>query len=216
MPKTVAALFVASRGAYINLPGVDPWDIHRDARLYQGPYPVVAHPPCTAWCQLAGLVEARWGHKKGEDQGCFQAALTAVRTYGGVLEHPAKSAAWRAYGLPVPRTTGGWTRGECGGYSCYVEQHSYGHAAKKGTWLYAYGTALPDLRWGSSSKGTALVSFCRNRVAEDESRPRLTKKQAKATPPEFRDMLLSLARSVPSTHTEAPEPDSVLTAKLKF
>ena len=70
----IAALYVQSKGAYFNLPGVDPWDQKRDARLYAGPYPVVAHPPCARWCRLAGLVEKRWGHKRGEDDGCFAAA----------------------------------------------------------------------------------------------------------------------------------------------
>ena len=42
----IAALFVATDGCYFGLDGVDPWDIHRDARRYTGPHPVVAHPPC--------------------------------------------------------------------------------------------------------------------------------------------------------------------------
>ena len=41
----VAALFVETGGAYFGVPGVDPWDVPRDARKYAGPYPVVAHPP---------------------------------------------------------------------------------------------------------------------------------------------------------------------------
>ena len=40
----LAALFVETNGCYWDLPGVDPWDIIRDARLYPGPFPVVAHP----------------------------------------------------------------------------------------------------------------------------------------------------------------------------
>lgn len=49
----IAALFVATGGCYFGLEGVDPWDEQRDARLYRGPWPVVAHPPCSRWCRLA-------------------------------------------------------------------------------------------------------------------------------------------------------------------
>src|SRR5262245_949268 len=113
---TVVALFVATNGVYYGLPGVDPWDEERDARLYAGPHPVVAHPPCARWCRLAGLVEARWGHKRGEDGGCFASALNSVRRWGGVLEHPAYSDAWAAFRLPLPpRRRIGWQRGICGG-----------------------------------------------------------------------------------------------------
>ena len=42
----VAALYVEKGGVYYGLPGVDPWDEERDARLYDGPWRVVAHPPC--------------------------------------------------------------------------------------------------------------------------------------------------------------------------
>lgn len=91
----IAALFVARRGVYAQLEGVDLWDERRDARTYAGPWPVVAHPPCSRWCRLAGLVEARWGHVRGDDGGCFASALQSVRVFGGVLEHPAYSLAWR-------------------------------------------------------------------------------------------------------------------------
>ena len=73
MTRTVAALYVQKGGAYYDLEGVDPWDEQRDARLYAGPHPVVAHPPCSRWCRLAGLVEARWGHKRGARAVCRRA-----------------------------------------------------------------------------------------------------------------------------------------------
>lgn len=195
----VAALFVHRGGAYFGLSGVDPWDEARDARNYDGPHPVVAHPPCSRWCRLAGLVEARWGHKRGEDGGCFAAALKSVRTWGGVLEHPAYSDAWSRFDLPNPPRSGGWVRGLCGGWSAHVEQGRYGHPAKKATWLYAHGIGdPPSLRWGSDpdQQSRALVSWCGNHVKSGEVRPRVGKAAAAATPIEFRDVLLSIARGV--------------------
>ena len=41
----IAALFVIKNGCYYGLENVDPWDIDRDAMKYDGPHPVVAHPP---------------------------------------------------------------------------------------------------------------------------------------------------------------------------
>src|SRR5690348_11920800 len=105
----IAALFVETNGVYFGLPDVDPWDAKRDARLYAGPWPVVAHPPCERWSKLAPVVEARHGLKRGDDGGCFEAALAAVRKWGGVLEHPEGSAAWRTFGLMTPDKWGGWT-----------------------------------------------------------------------------------------------------------
>jgi hypothetical protein len=183
-------------GVYYGLDGVDPWDESRNALGYDGPHPVVAHPPCSRWCRLAALVEARWGHKRGDDGGTFAHALRCVREFGGVLEHPAYSDAWAAFDLPRP-TRSGWTRGICGGWSAHVEQVRYGHPAKKGTWLYAYGVDLPELRWGSEHDrdSTALVSWCRNRIRSGEVRPRVGKRSASRTPIEFRDVLLEMART---------------------
>jgi hypothetical protein len=197
--RVIAALYVDPKGCYAGLEGVELWPESRDARTYAGPWPVVAHPPCSRWCRLAGLVEARWGHKKGDDGGCFAAALEAVRKWGGVLEHPAYSDAWDAFGLPNPPPDGGWVRGFCGGWSAHVEQGRYGHPAKKATWLYAFGAGeLPSLRWGydPDARSSALVSWCGNHVSSGERRPRVGKAAAAATPPAFRDVLLEIARSV--------------------
>jgi hypothetical protein len=193
----IAALFVATGGVYFNLPDVDPWDEARDARKYAGPHPVVAHPPCSRWCRLAGLVESRWGHKKGDDGGCFASALAAVRRWGGVLEHPAYSDAFAAYGLPAPITGGGWQRSICGGWVAYVEQGRYGHPAKKATWLYAYGIGEPpslDWRVLADGESQAPVSWCGNHTSKFDRRPRIGKRVASQTPLPFRDVLLKIAR----------------------
>jgi hypothetical protein len=83
-----------------------------------------------------------------------------------------------------------------GGWTCYVEQSRYGHPAKKATWLYAFGVGLPTLRWGHNpdQKSQSLVSKCGNRVSSGETRPRLSSREASATPREFRDALLAIAR----------------------
>jgi hypothetical protein len=198
----IAALFVETNGAYYGLPDVDPWDEQRDARKYAGPWPVVAHPPCSRWCRLAGLVEARWGHKRGEDGGCFASALASVRRWGGVLEHPAFSDAFGAFGIPPPRP-GGWQRTIDGGWSCHVEQGRYGHPAKKATWLYAHGVSLlPSLRWETLAdrESQALVSWCGNHTSKFDKRPRVGKRIASQTPPAFRDLLISIARSAGGGH----------------
>jgi hypothetical protein len=195
----VAALYVEHGGVYYGLDGVEPWGLpERDAREYDGPHPVVAHPPCARWCRLAGLVEARWGHKRGDDGGTFAAALAAVRRYGGVLEHPAYSDAWAAHGLNAPPTGGGWVNADfAGGWTCYVEQARYGHPAKKATWLYVNGVELAGMLWGHvpDVEVKALVSWCGNRVRSGESRPRVGKAAASRTPEAFRAVLLEMARS---------------------
>ena len=203
--KRVAALYVLADGPYAGLPGVDVWDAHRDARAYQGPFPVVAHPPCERWGRYwHGGPSSRVRLIKGDDGGCFKAALHAVRTYGGVLEHPADSSAWPAFELAKPPRSGGWIpAGLCGGWTCCVYQEYYGHRAQKATWLYACGTDLPDLKWG---KGTSRVRLDDEYHSAEERRravrtgicQRLSRRQRLETPAPFRDLLISIARSVQS------------------
>ena len=187
--RMVAALFVQAGGTYFGVPGVDPWDEPRDARLYCGPYPVVAHPPCGRWCKpLAKVNQTRYGHKIGDDGGCFQAALRAVKLFGGVLEHPAHSYAWDRFALPKP-IRGRWTVGG-GFWVTEVSQSAYGHKARKRTWLLYVGFEPPSLDW-QDPPGTHLTSWLQRtaRVA-----PRITKREADKTPISFRDLLIDLAR----------------------
>lgn len=185
----MVALYVMLDGCYAGLEDVELWDVERDARGYDGPHPVVAHPPCNRWCMPLSMVnETRYGHRVGDDGGCFAHALDAVRRHGGVLEHPANSAAFPAFGLGRP--TRGWQRCLMGGWACSVSQCVYGHRAEKETWLYMHGADPPPMNWASGTP-TALVSQLKNTTS---ALPRLSKREAKATPPAFRDALLAIAR----------------------
>ena len=187
----IAALYVQRGGCYYGLPDVDPWDEERDARQYAGPWPVVAHPPCNRWAMpLAKVNETRYGHKVGDDGGCFGAALAAVRRYCGVLEHPANTAAWDAFELPRPDGHG-WQATFCDGWVCQVAQSTYGHKARKRTWLYSVGCIFPVMDW-SEAEPTALTSWLQKTTSE---LPRLSKREASATPIPFRDLLLDIARN---------------------
>jgi hypothetical protein len=193
----IAALYVETGGSYYGLAGVDPWDEARDARKYPGPHPVVAHPPCQRWGAMAVVNYARWGgehNRPGNDMGCFAAALRAVRTWGGVLEHPAKSRAWAAFGIPKP-IGHGWVKVPCGGWTCEVWQSAYGHRANKATRLYFVGgTTPPDLDW-SKPVGTHQVGFHDQR-GPLRNKPTLSRREANATPEPFRDLLIDMVRTV--------------------
>jgi len=208
----IAALYVETNGAYYGLEGVDPWDEARDARKYAGPHPVVAHPPCQRWGKMKGggpsLPGGRIPH---HDEGCFAAALTAVRNFGGVLEHPKDSAAWDYFGLMRPPHTGGWIMADSfGGWTCNVEQGHYGHLSRKATWLYAVGCELPSLTWGRSPQKIHPVALERHgyekarRIGmmamvggKDKTRIR------NMTPEPFRDVLISMARSAGARQEKA-------------
>lgn len=198
----IAALYVQTNGCYFGLPDVDPWDEPRDARTYAGPWPVVAHPPCERWGRYwGGGPSARERRELGDDAGCFAAALAAVRAYGGVLEHPEASHAWRRHGLIAPLRGGGWSvADDRGGWTCCVEQGAYGHRARKATWLYAHGVDLPVLAWRARGDFVRLdqgfhTRAERARAVKTGACQRLGKRERAATPPAFRDLLISIART---------------------
>ncbi len=195
---TVAALYVDGAGVYSNLPGVEVWDEARDARLYAGPWPVVAHPPCARWGSLAFVNRAMHGYEIGDDGGCFEAALSAVERFGGVLEHPAGSIAWDRFGLPRPSRSGWAQRMDRAGYATEVSQAAFGHRARKRTWLYYVGPSpLTGIDWRDPA-GECIVGDLWNgdgRRLGRGDRPRMYQREALATPPAFRDVLLEMARS---------------------
>lgn len=210
----VAALYVEKDGCYFGLPGVDPWDEARDARLYAGPHPVVAHPPCQRWGRFwHGSTRKPHQFKFGDDKGCFKACLASVRRWGGLIEHPADSGAWNpvdhperpGFGLPIPKKGAGWSDpDEYGGRSCYVEQGHYGHVARKATFLYAVGIDFEAAHLVWDRTRAVIPQWMIDKYGESAARKigvvamiggKDKTRKRNATPEPFRDLLLSIART---------------------
>ena len=196
---TVAALYVLPKTQthYAKIPGVDPWPKRRDARLYPGEDPVVAHPPCGPWSRFWAL-QANPSMKP-----IAPLAVEQVRRWGGVLEHPALSALWAHCELPAPidpRQIPMYDpRDKHGGFSIEVEQCWWGHHSRKRTWLYLVGID-PELvhvpPWCSPPppRKISMRNDPRRRKAYPRSNSDLFSPESrKRTPPAFARWLVDLA-----------------------
>lgn len=181
---TVAILFARSDSVYKTLPGVDVWDEARDARKWPGGCPVVAHPPCRAWGQLA-----KWAKPLPHERALAPWAIEQVRTYGGVLEHPNRSKLWPELGLPEPGQ-----QDEFGGWTLPIHQHCWGHRAEKKTRLYIVGCDpwdIPPIPI-RLDEPTHTIGLWSGRKAGH--RPDLPKAEREHTPPELAAWLVELAQ----------------------
>lgn len=198
MTAAVAALFVdtSDRGPYPKLLGPDRcWGVDRDARTYAGPGPVVAHPPCDKWGPLANVNWHRYGgehNRPGNDGGCFESALRSLFAFGGVLEHPARSMAWKRFGLSHP-SGHGWMQLSPRVWTCEVWQSAYGHPCHKATWLLYAGAEAPfELDW-RRDKSLATHQIGGGVNTGHRNRPRLPGQLAHLSPPAFAEELIRLA-----------------------
>jgi len=188
--STVAVLFARTDSHYKTMPGCDVWDIERDARKWPGGLPVVAHPPCRAWASLRFHAKPR----DGEKQLAID-AVAHVRRFGGVLEHPQRSTLWPVASLPSPGQ-----RDEFNGWTLIVDQQWWGHRAQKRTRLYIVGCepeSIPvmPLVLGEATHTVGLWS------GRDKAtcRPSIAKREYEATPPDFAEWLVDLARRCAKT-----------------
>jgi hypothetical protein len=184
-PTTVAALYVdVQRGPYAHMPGVDAWGVERDAALYPGPWPVVAHPPCGPWGKL------RWNCRY-QDATCGPAAVEHVRRYGGVLEHPDGSMLWAHCRLPRPGDGLPMITGR--EWALSVDQCDFGFPARKRTWLFFCGVDPRDLP-PLPPKGTPTHTIGTAREAR-KGKTCLPKTMRHITPPAFAEWLVACARA---------------------
>lgn len=189
--RTVAALYVDPRGPYLTMRGVDAWPKTRNAKRYQGPHPVVAHPDCGPWSKLRTM-------SYRQDPQCGIRAVRQVRTWGGVLEHPQYSGLWDECELPLP----GCRADQYGGQTFYVQQLWWGHTCIKPTWLYCVGIDVLTISAGmlrAFRRADALQLRPTHCVTTGERiterLPVASKKAKVVTPPAFADWLVKLART---------------------
>jgi hypothetical protein len=183
--KQVAVLFARADSVYKTMQGVHVYDIDRDARTFPGGMPVVAHPPCRAWASLRNWAKPREGEKD-----LAHLAVSHVRRFGGVLEHPQLTTLWKVAGLPEPGS-----RDDHGGWTLVIDQNWWGHRARKRTRLYVVGCephevpAIP-LVLGEATHTVGLWSG-RNKAT---CRPGIAKREYEHTPTELAAWLVDLAR----------------------
>jgi len=188
--RTVAALYIDPRGPYPKLTGVDCWNEKRDARKYDGPHPVVAHPPCGPWSKLRHLCnEATLA-----TADCGPRAVEQVRRWGGVLEHPENSRLWPECEIPGPASG----HDEFGGFTVAVNQVSWGHCCVKPTWLYMVGVRGDLMCRGLRTGGIPTHCVCTG-PRQLRRLPVASKPLKRRTPPLFAEWLVSLARASRST-----------------
>lgn len=178
----VAALFVRQDSIYKQMSGVDCWDIDRDARLWPGGCPVVAHPPCRAWGRLRQFAKPREGEKE-----LAEIAIAHVREFGGALEHPAESSLWLHARLPRP----GEFPDEFGGRTIALDQFHFGHRAEKSTWVYVVGASS----YPAIPVKPGRATHCIRPTKSYPRLPSVTKAEREHTPPAFAQWLVELARS---------------------
>ncbi len=198
----IAALFVESNGVYFDLPGIDSWDLDRNALLYKGPHKVIAHPPCKRWGRYwGGGPSVKVKRLMGNDDNCFAHSLWSVRTFGGIIEHPEASHAYKWFGLKRPSMKGGWTiADDYGGLTCCVEQGHYGHKARKATWLYINKIKPVELKWGYSGPKDKIEESFKTKEIRDAAMQadgytpakRLSSQERLDTPIEFRNLLIGM------------------------
>lgn len=188
MQPDVAALFVRADSVYKTMPGVDAYDIERDARLWPGGMPVVAHPPCRAWGALRFVAKPR-----ADEKDLARLAVAHVRRYGGVLEHPAASTLWKECGLAEPGTIDGF-----GGRCITVDQWYWGHRASKPTKLYFVGPirydCLPAQPTRAGVPTHCITQGHGRRKGQAGFLPRVTDAEREHTPAALADWLVEVAR----------------------
>ena len=182
----VAALYVdVEAGPYAGMAGVDAWGVERDAKLYRGPHPVVAHPPCGPWGRLSALCTR-------QDPSCGPRAVEQVRAFGGVLEHPVHSRLWKVMNLPRPGEfsfDGLWT--------LELDQCRWGHRCRKRTWLLMSG--VPRSAVGPLPPWQEPTHCIDDGAARLGGRPsrwlKMPSGETHLTPPAFAEWLVALART---------------------
>jgi hypothetical protein len=181
----ISILFASKNSVYKTIPGLDVWDLERNALNWPGGNPGIFHPPCRLFCALKHFSTAPESEKE-----LAHWSVKMVREHGGVLEHPARSTLFQEAGLPLP----GYFPDQYG-LTIQVDQFQWGHRASKPTWLYICGTqSLPEFPAFTPGRAPALQS--NSRQSNRFGRKLLSRPARSATPINFALWLVELAGRV--------------------
>lgn len=185
-----AVLFARSDSIYKTIEGLDVYDIERDARSYSGNLPIIAHPPCRAWGRLRGLAKPRF-----DEMDLARFATLYIRKNGGVLEHPESSMLWKEQNMPIPKKCAPGSMDEFGGWTLPIQQFSFGHRARKNTWLYIVGVSprsIPDLPLVLGNANFVVSSSKRG----GKKMPEISRDEREHTPVDLANWLVELVKLV--------------------
>lgn len=125
-----------------------------------------------------------------DERNLARLAVALVREFGGVLEHPERSALWPAQSLPPVGKRDQW-----GGWTLVIDQHWWGHRAQKRTRLYIVGVEPSEIPDMPMKLGRAeFVVGDVGRASRGDDRPEIGKAEREHTPPELAAWLVELAR----------------------
>jgi len=115
---TISILGIHARSNYKLIPGLDLWDIDRDAYNFTGQNPVIVHPPCAQWSRMKAKAISN-KDEKNLAEFCWE----KVRDNGGIFEHPAGSSFFKYVNADFSKIIS-------------VSQRWWGFPAEKRTYLY--------------------------------------------------------------------------------
>lgn len=114
----ISVLCALPNSIYKTIPGIDVWDVKRDAYYFTGSNPVIVHPPCPQWSRLKAFANP----DPDEKELAYHCLKYVVRN-GGIFEHPAGSTFFKEAGISNGRLMS-------------VDQFWWGFTARKRTHLF--------------------------------------------------------------------------------
>ena len=131
----IPVLFTESDSNYKLFENFDAFDLERDAFNYSARLPLIAHPPCRLFSRLRKFSTAPLIEKK-----CAFFALSKIRQFGGILEHPRSSTLWKSGNFDLSGDVDSY-----GGFLRSVNLSWFGFPCEKKTMLYFVGISPAQL-----------------------------------------------------------------------
>lgn len=125
----ISILFADTQSHYYSIPGLDVWNVNRNALNFNDSNVCIVHPPCRLFSRLKSFSTAP-AHEK--EFAFF--AMDKVILNGGIFEHPVGSSFFKEYSL-----SGRYKHRMNFGFLTSINLSWFGYPAVKKTLLYFHG-----------------------------------------------------------------------------